>query len=198
MPDGELRLTTWQKTRGLFAAAIVGLLLTILTDVGWPVFMTWFADQYLGYTGYVAPFSQVWAWVVLYAIFGLPVALICCFAVGFPVWNSAERKGLRTFGDAFRFGARCGLIISLIGIGLGLFFGLKTALDDTSSFNSWSWGGQVINDGLPTPLGWAYQLLDLLVTIITGAIAGLIAWKVAGPARARPHSQANETRLPTP
>jgi hypothetical protein len=177
------QLSRWQKTRGLLAAAAVAWALTTLVDLGWPTLEVWFASTFLEYDGYVAPVAQVVSWIVLYAIFGVPLALIVCLAVGFPAWRFAESKGLATRFDAVKVGAAVAFIVGLSGIILGVLSSLPTALSDSSTFNSWSWGGQVVRDGLPTPLGWVFTAIDLLATVGIGCVAGLVAWTVAGVKR---------------
>ena len=85
-------LSIWQRTRGLLAAAAVAWALTTLIDLGWPMLQLWFASTFLQYDGYVPPLAQVVSWIALYAIFGLPLALIVCLAIGFPAWRFAEKK----------------------------------------------------------------------------------------------------------
>jgi hypothetical protein len=173
-------LSIWQRTRGLLAAAAVAWALTTLIDLGWPILQLWFASTFLQYDGYVPPLAQVVSWIALYAIFGLPLALIVCLAIGFPAWRFAEKKGLATRLDAVRVGAVVALIIGLTGIILGVLASLSTALNDSSTFDSWSWGRQVVRDGLPTPLGWVFTAIDLLATVGIGCVAGYAAWTVAG------------------
>jgi hypothetical protein len=119
----------------------------------------------------------------LYAIVGIPLALVVCFAIGFLAWRFAEKRGLTTRIDAIKVGAGVAFIVGTLGIALGLLASLPTALSEGSTFNSWSWGRQVIRDGLPTPLGWAFQAVDLLVTVGVGSLAGLAAWWAAGSRR---------------
>lgn len=176
-------LSRGQKIRGLLAAAAVAWALTTLVDLGWPTLEVWFASTFLEYDGYVPPAAQVVSWIALYAIFGLPLALIVCLAVGIPAWRFAETRGLATSLDAVKVGAVVALIVGLTGIILGVLTSLPTALSDSSTFNSWSWGRQVVRDGLPTPLGWVFIAIDLLATVGIGCVAGWTAWAVAGVKR---------------
>ncbi len=178
------QISRWQKTRGLLAAAAVAWALTTLVDLGWPILRLWFATTFLQYDGYVPPPAQVVSWIELYAIFGLPLALIVCFAIGFPAWRFAEKRGLATRLDAVKVGAVVGFVVGLTGIILRVLAALPTALNDNSTFESWSWGRQVVRDGLPTPLGWVFTGIDLLATVGIGSVAGWVAWVIAGAKRA--------------
>lgn len=168
-----------RKILGLFAAAAVAWSLTTLTDVGWSSLQVWFAAAFLDYDGYVAPPSQVLSWVALYAFFGLPVALIVCLVIGLPAWGWTQRRGLVGWANALKVGAGVGLFVGVVVLALSLWSGLSTALDDSASYNSWSWGRQVIKDGMPTLLGWVFWLIDLAVTVLTGCAAGAAAWWTA-------------------
>jgi len=183
MPNGELRWTGWQKIRALLTATVVGLALTMATDIFWPAFLAWMIEQVTP-SGYAVSFDRVAAWAWIYLIFGFPVALVCCLLFGSLALDKAERKGWTSYRGAALLGARTGLIFAAIVTGLVLLNGIKTMLDD-SSFNSWSFGGQVINDGMPTLLGWFYQLLDIATTTAIGAITGVTARAAAGPPRRR-------------
>lgn len=194
MLSGELRWTGWQKVRALLAATVVGLVLTMATDVLWPAFLAWMIEQGTA-SAYTAPFDRVAAWAWIYLIFGFPVAFICCLLFGSLALNKAEHDGRTSYRDAALLGARTGLIFAAIVTGLVLLNGITTVLDDHRSFNSWSFGGQVINDGMPTLLGWLYQSFDIVVTVVVGAIAGLAARTAAGPPRGR---RAAAATAPTP
>ena len=176
-------LSRWQKTRGLLAAAAVAWGLTTLVDVGWPTLEVSFATTFLHYDTYVPPPSQVLAWGALYALFGIPLAVIACLVVGFPAWRFAEKRGLKTRAEAIKVGGVVGLIVGSAGIVLGVLAALPTALSDSSTYNEWSWGQQTVSDGLPTLLGWGYQAIRLLITAGVGCLAGLAAWAVAGHPR---------------
>ena len=154
-----------------------------LVDVGWPAVTTSFAARFLDYQGYVPNPQSYLNAVVLYAIFGIPLALVVCFAVGFPAWRFAETRARASKVDAMIVGAGTGLVVGVVGIALSFSLGLQTALDDQSSYNSWSWGRQIIRDGLPTLVGWVYWLADLAVTVLIGAAAGFTAWRTTRPSR---------------
>lgn len=180
-------LSSRQMAVGIFVAALIAWLLTVATDIWLPVGEAIFRKNVLGYRGRIPELAQLWGITTLYAVFGIPIALVVSFAVGFPVWRYMDAKGLRSSGDAIRAGAFAGLIISLVSIALSLLLGLATAADDNSSFSSWAYGQQVIDDGLPTTFGWLMKFLSVVTTIVIGAAAGLGAW--ATVVRLGSHSQ---------
>src|SRR5262249_42591653 len=153
---------------------------------GFPSLAAWFASTVLHDGGDVPQLPQVTTLVVLYAVFGLPCALIVCFALGFPAWIFAERRGLTRRGDALKVGAGVGFIVGAAGILFSVLAGLPIALDDNMSSDAWSWGGQIIHDGLPTLLGWGYKAIRLIATVGVGCLAGLAAWAAANGRRVAP------------
>lgn len=175
-----LHFSRWRKARGLFAAAAVAWSLTTLVDIGFPSLAAWFASAVLHDGAEIPSWQQIFGLVALDAVFGIPLALLVCFAAGFPAWALAERRGLRTRAAAFKVGAGVGLLVGTAGILLGVLAALPIALDDNMSSDAWSWGGQIIHDGLPTLLGWAYKAISLIVTMGIGCLAGLAAWAAAG------------------
>jgi hypothetical protein len=88
-------------------------------------------------------------------------------------------RGVRGTRNAVRVGAGFGLILALLVHSVSVLFGWQTALDENTSFNSYSYGFQLIDDGLPTPLGWLLKALDVGVTGLVGAAAGYAAWRFA-------------------
>ena len=72
-----------------------------------------------------------------------------------------------------------GLILGFALAAYIFIYGLQTMADSNASFDSWTYGYQMMADGMPTALGWGFQLLDVALTGVTGALAGLTAWTVA-------------------
>ena len=123
--------------------------------------------------------SDPFAILPFYLIFGLPLALLLCLLVGLPIWKFAESRPLRSRGDAIRLGAIAGAAIGLVFLSLNVLSGLHTFLDDSSSYDEWNWGYQIIKDGMPTPLGWLQQLSNVLNFAVAGICGGLAArWSV--------------------
>jgi hypothetical protein len=164
--------------RGLLIAAVVAWALTLLTDFG-AALATLLAAPLFGQS---IPVEQTpaFAWFAwYYLILGLPVALTVCLVFGWPLWALLDRRGVRGSASALRTGAMFGFIVGLIANGVPLIYGLETALDENATYESSSYGFQLIKDGLPTALGWLFTALDVAVTAGVGAIAGLTAWRFA-------------------
>ena len=163
---------------GLTAAAIAGLAafigLTLASDLLQPGVATLISGQALRTPPVLRP-------VLLYAVFGFPLALILSVAVGLPVWEHAKSRLLRSRRDAVRLDAGVGTAIGLLSMTFILTIGLMVYIDPNSSSQSWSWGFQVTNDGLPTLFGWLFELLNLLYFALAGAAGGVAARWTALP-----------------
>lgn len=167
-----------RKNRALLAAGFVAWTLTTVAELGPAFGVAWFAESFLAYKGYVPPLSQGVFWLSAFTIVGLPIALLVSFAVGSPAWDRAEAQGRTRKRDAIWAGARAGLILGLISLAFTGLIGLKTALDNNSSFNSYWFGYPTVLDGVPTVFGSILELGELVVTVGMGALAGLTAWRV--------------------
>lgn len=117
--------------------------------------------------------------VTLYAFFGLPVAVVFVPLVGYPIWKRAERRGQTNLRNALWAGAFVGLLLGFALAAYIFIYGLQTMANPNASFDSWTYGYQMMADGMPTALGWGFQLVDVVFTGVTGALAGLTAWTVA-------------------
>jgi ABC-type amino acid transport system permease subunit len=163
---------------GLLAAAIAGLVTYVA------IILT---AQFLEFSVAALAFNKEWEdlrvyqTLQLYGVFGLPLSLILSVVVGLPVWEHAEARQLRTSRDAVAWGAIVGAIIGLLFLALEFLMGLRIYFDVDSSFNSYRWGHQVNQDGMPTLLGWVLELLDVLYVALAGAVAGLAARWAALP-----------------
>ncbi|GAA0868569.1 hypothetical protein GCM10009116_05920 [Brevundimonas basaltis] len=180
-------MTTSARTKifGLLAAALVAWVLTVVFDLA-PMVLVPLTDRIFGAeipTG-IDP-VQLRNIITLYAAFGLPIAVPFVLIAGYPVWKRSESRGRTHKRDAIWLGAIVGLLLGLAFAAYIFVYGLQTMADPNSSFNSWSYGYQMTADGMPTALGWAFQLLDIVLTAITGAAAGLTAWTVATLMEAR-------------
>jgi hypothetical protein len=173
------RLKARQMVLGLVSAGVVAWTLSVFCDLWWPAIEAVFRRDFLGYTGHVPDAAWLWTGTKIYAVFGLPIAVMVCFIFGYPMWRRMDRLGLRSTHHAIRAGADAGIIIGLIAILFQLLMGLLTALDDGSSVNSTSYGQRVIVDGLRTEFGYLLLLVDFVSTVAIGAAAGVAAWWTA-------------------
>lgn len=167
------------KVTGLLAASCVAWTLTTLFDVA-PIVLGAVGERIMGVQN-LTPLDpvQLRNIVSLYAFFGLPIAVAFVPLVGYPIWKRAERRGRTSLRDAFWAGALVGLLLGFALSAYIFIYGLQTMADPGASFDSWTYGYQTMDDGMPTILGWSFQLLDVVFTGVTGAVAGLTAWTVA-------------------
>jgi hypothetical protein len=172
--------------RGLLIAALVAWALTWATDMAGAL-MTLLAAPLFGQPVHI-PLDQAATLTGLYLVVGLPVAITTCFALGWPLWIMLDRRGVGGRRNAALTGAVLGLALALLVQGVGVLYGWQTALDENASYNSYSYGFQLIDDGLPTPLGWLLNMLDVCVTGLVGAVAGVAAWRFAQRRGAAPQT----------
>lgn len=167
------------KFTGLLAASFVAWTLTTLFDVA-PIVLGAVGERIMGVQD-LTPLDpvQLRNIVSLYAFFGLPIAVVFVPLVGYPIWKRTERRGQTNLRDAFWAGALVGLLLGFAIAGYIFVYGLQTMANPNASFDSWTYGHQTMDDGMPTILGWSFQLLDVVFTGVTGAVAGLTAWTVA-------------------
>ncbi len=166
---------------GLAAAAAVGLavyigitLLSHLLELG-------VASLVFGEKWTTPPILQI---VLLYLILGLPLSFALSVAIGLPIWRRAESRTLRSGRHAAKLGAMAGAIIGLLVVAFGFLMGLLTYLDANASFSKWIWGYQVREDGLPTLVGWAFEIVNVACFTLAGSAGGLAArWAVLPRAR---------------
>jgi hypothetical protein len=109
------------------------------------------------------------AGMFLFAIFGLPPALIATFIVGLPLALAAREKGWTKPTYAAMFGFSGGFAIWAGWLGYRL-------LEATGGNDGYLW-----NDGWPTALGWQQELASAPVTAIIGLVSAVVAWRVAVP-----------------
>jgi hypothetical protein len=172
------QLSTSRMLLGLAAASVVGLASYVFLLFGADLLQAAVAAVISGHEWEATNVSELAA---IYLVFGWPVALILSLAVGYPVWKRADSRPFRSARAALSFGAVVGALIGLGFTILTLVVGLRTYLDHGTSFDSWSYGYQVTRDGLPTLIGWAFELLNILYLAAAGAIGGLTARRVALP-----------------
>jgi hypothetical protein len=178
MKANGARLGAGRMVIGLAAGTAAGLASYVFLEVGGTLLQTVLATSVLGLEWEAIEVGDM---VTTYLVYGLPLALVLGLAIGLPVWKRTESRGLRSRRDAMTTGATVGAIIGLLLLLTSFLGGLQTYLDDSFTFDSWRYGYQVTRDGLPTPLGWLLNLLQLLYFAAAGAIGGLTARAVALP-----------------
>jgi hypothetical protein len=113
---------------------------------------------------------EVFSGLIILGMFGLPFAVLAVFLIGTPVALLALRRGWTSRKAAAGLGLISGALIAL----LYLIWQLLT------SSGSWGGGdGMLWVDGWPTELGWRYELRNLALFGLAGALAGLAARIVA-------------------
>ena len=157
---------------GVVCGSLVGLLSYTVLEAGTDLLTQLIAFRFFGFEWSEPYFFEM---VGVYLLFGTPAALVFGLVIGLPVWKVAEDRPLRSKRSALVYGSITGSLIGLILLLLGLVAGLQTFLDDTSSYDSYSFGYQVTKDGLPTALGWLLQLKMLLFFFAAGALGGIAA-----------------------
>jgi hypothetical protein len=172
------RLSAARMLLGLLAAAVAGLISYVVLDLGARLLQMAVAAFAFGREWGE---TQILSTAAFYLFFGLPIALILSVAIGLPAWKRADARPLRSVRDALKWGAGVGALIGIALALLGFIMGLRTYLDDSSSFDSWSYGYQVTHDGIPTLVGWIFELLNVLYLTVAGAFGGLVARWVALP-----------------
>jgi hypothetical protein len=178
--DGQPTLGAGRKSLALFAAALTAWLVITSGALAPPL-----AELMLKPSP-ASPsflFQQLPSALLLYAIFGAPIAIGASLVLGFPAFRFAQRRGLKKFSEAVLVGAGAGLAAFLGDVALTLLVGLPQGLDPNSSSSASDAHGEVFHNGLPTLYGWALKLIDLPIDMLAGAAAGGVAWRVSGIGR---------------
>ena len=167
-----------RKLLGLLAGALVGWAFITLRVLGWPMLAL------VGDPSFAETARQLPAALFLMMMFGIPLAVVAGFFVGWPTWAIGDRFGATRAWHGMILGAATGAMIVAGFTVLELVNGILNVLNGGGS--SYGDGGGTISiNGMPTAHGWRLRVLDLLYYAFAGAIAGLVAWKVAGPAKRR-------------
>ena len=166
MMSGRSALSSRRMLTGLVVAAVAGSLVQTALLLGSILAQQAVAALAFGHRWQLADLAVLGA---LHGAFGLPLALVLCATVGLPLWKCAERRAIRSSGAAFRLGALAGTIIGLLLAAFALANGLAVRLDENFTYNTYTYGYPLARDGLPTALGWLYELLALLRFGLAGA-----------------------------
>ena len=162
------RIPGRQVLKGLVCAALVAwALLTMVPLVGQ------IASELLQ-DGGPRPdiWQQAWGVLVLFTVFGLPVAFIATLVLGYPLWRLAERRGLTQLSHAAICGAICGAFIAALRT--------ATTVLGADPGTSYGYSGDwIMIDGRLTPSGWASEFEALIILAVAGVCAGITAVWVA-------------------
>jgi hypothetical protein len=119
---------------------------------------------------------EIFGPVALAAAIGLPLALIICFATGYPAWRFASACGRTTRRDAIKIGATVGAALYLL-----IAASLHAMVYLGGSTFSYAQGGIPLTSGsLPTWQGVLFDLFLALFYAADGAVAGWAAWWAGG------------------
>lgn len=181
-PKPVLVLENPRRVRGLFAAAITAWAMIAVMPSLFFVIVTLTTGTSRAAWFYV---TQMVHLLEVVTIVGLPLALIVCVAVGYPVWRVASARGLARRRDAIIIGALVGAVVCLLltaasHIATYTIGHIYSVGGRPSTLNEWSNGVQVVKNNLPT---WAAILDDLYRTLFfaaAGAVSGLAAWWAGG------------------
>jgi len=104
LPDKRRR-----KLLSLFTGSLVGWVLVIAEILGWPVLIAQFGD----FESAQPAREQLPPAIFLMALFGIPIAAIARFLVGWPIWEIADRIGATRAWHGMILGAATGALIVL-------------------------------------------------------------------------------------
>lgn len=122
---------------------------------------------------------QLFLWLCLYAVVGLPIAMWISFFAGGPALDQAITARKDRLPDAAFAGARVGAIVGLASLTLTAAIGVWYRLDYQASVNSYMYGRQTVLDGMPTLLGWMLKLGGFLMSVAIGSASGSAGWLAA-------------------
>lgn len=167
------------KFQGLLAGALVGWALVTARMLVWPALV------HLGDPSFVDMVRQLQSALAVMIVFGIPIAMIAAFFVGWPMWGIADRLNATRAWHGLMFGAATGAVIIAGSTVLEIVGGAVSVLNSNGSSSYGDGGGALTINGLPTAHGWRTRALDLLYYAFAGSVAGLVAWKVARPNTSR-------------
>jgi hypothetical protein len=118
--------------------------------------------------------------VLIYAaVFGLPLAFLCCWSIGAPILKRAMKKEISWVG-AICWGSAIGFAIALFSIAWGLYHGWHLSIypDLYSRSGSGEYAREV--DGILTAYGWLVLGKSTLMFVGMGAFVALLVWWIVG------------------
>jgi hypothetical protein len=168
-----------RRSFALFAAGLVAWAITTIVDFS-PALWAGVTASSVNPSNYMpSPDILLW-WLSIYTIVGLPAALLMSFSLGSWALSRAIERNQNSRIDAAVAGTLVGVIVGLVSISFTVLVGLVYILSDNHGFSTFAGGKQIVSDGMPTLYGWSLELMEFLVTVVTGAAAGLTAGWAGG------------------
>jgi len=173
----RLVLENPRRMRGLLAATLAAWAFFMVAATVIPLLASAVWSFATGQSLLWPSFEEIFGYFGLAAKIGLPIALIVCFAVGYPAWKFASSRGLTTRRDAIKIGAIAGGALYLL---LSMSAHIMVYMSSGSNF-SYAQGGVILTkDNLPTFQGILFDLFLTCFYAANGAVAGLAAWLAGG------------------
>lgn len=134
----------------------------------------------LGWAVFVVPMAvgnASLAILIFGAIFGLPIAYLCCWVIGAPILKHVMRNEISWMAAA-KWGATISFLIALLSIALGRYNGWLRSINP----NFGSYSAREI-DGILTTYGWLMLAQSTALFILAGTVVGiLVRWRIGSPA----------------
>ena len=129
--------------------------------------------------------------LLLAAIFGLPIAFLCCWVIGAPILRYAMRREIGGL-EAMGWGGVIALLIALVGIAIKLFLGMMESANPNS--HSQIGGGDYVQeiDGILTAYGWLVLGRSTMIFVGEGVCVALFVWWVIGKPISRGDQQVRQ------
>jgi hypothetical protein len=174
--DARLVLEKPQRARGLLAAALAAWTFVVVVATAVPLIAIGVQSLVMRQDAIWPTSHEMFGAFPLLAAIGLPISLIVCFVVGYPVWRFASARGLATRRAALAVGTIVGAVLYLAVAAYG-----HIAVYMGDSNFSYSQGGVLLTkDSLPTFQGILFNLFLTIFYAAAGAVAGLAAWLAGG------------------
>ncbi|MBN9004243.1 MAG: hypothetical protein J0H40_02405 [Rhizobiales bacterium] len=174
--DTRLVLEKPHRARGLFAAALAAWTFFVILATAVPLIAIGVRSLVTHQDALWPTSHEMFGAFPLMAAIGLPISLMVCFVVGYPIWRFASARGLATRRAAIVIGTIVGAVLYLA---VAVYGHIAVYMGD-SNF-SYSQGGVLLTkDNLPTFQGILFNLFLTVFYAATGAVAGLTAWLAGG------------------
>lgn len=165
--------------RGLLAAGLIAWLVTFAIDLG-GVAVGIFAAPIFNQDIEFWQFRSFPTMAMIYAIVGIPIALVVTGAIGWPLWLVLNSRGHAGYRNAAFSGALVGAAIAFFELAATYIYGQQLAHDPAFTEDS-TYGFLIQRDGIQTALGWTMLGVRAAGTVLTGAAAGAAAWRFGKP-----------------